>query len=287
MRLLRAAAAWAAPLMRARSWFVPVLVECNFAHANVLGMNHGAGRKIELRVRRARGGEAIGEEELTDTLLHELSHIVHGNHSAAFYALWDELRAELDRNRAAGLRGTGAGFDARGNRVDGTTRNPSSLLEARKKAMAAAEKRMRNAQLMGSGPRAVGGQMLEGVSEAEAVRMAAMKRCGEWCGNEQGKRHEEEEEKPPKKHAGENNDKKNEKNDVPLVEAVREESVVKSTRDPIWSCTVCTFENGLDVNVCLMCDSGLRPGVWRCHACPGVNSSLFKCVVCETSRIIK
>lgn len=49
--------------------------------------------EVKLRLRRPnRDFDFIPYEQVLDTMLHELCHIKHGPHNAAFYKLWDEIR---------------------------------------------------------------------------------------------------------------------------------------------------------------------------------------------------
>ncbi len=45
-------------------------------------------------------------------MLHELVHNMIGPHNVSFYKLLDELKAECEELMAAGVRGSGNGFDA-------------------------------------------------------------------------------------------------------------------------------------------------------------------------------
>lgn len=266
LELLKEIASWVEPVMKKRGWFVPLLCECNFGSPNILGMNHNGGQKIEIRLRRVSDIRSFFElESLLDTMLHELSHIVHHNHSAAFYDLWEELRKELSANLSKGLRGSGAGFDAKGFRVNPETRNPS-LLDARRKATEAAEKRLKTSQLFGSGPQKLGGSSeLAALGEAEAVRQATMRRCSEWCGN-----HEDEESKIGKDLPG-----KGEKRVIEESASVPESSNKQQTKEPAveppprpeklvrldsgdWNCETCTFANDQKDPICIMCADGLK-----------------------------
>jgi hypothetical protein len=216
---------------------------------------------------------------LMNTMLHELSHIVHHNHSAAFYELWEELRKELAGNLSKGVKGSGAGFDAKGHRVSTESHNPSSMLEARRKATQAAEKRLRHSQLFGSGPQKLGGSgELNRLGEAEAVRLATMRRCADWCGNrhDDDEADEKEAEVQPAKVA----------KVEPKIETKPVASVVERPKAiaASWKCETCTFENVLETQLCEMCGQGLKPGVWKCGSCTAANSSLFSCSVCDAKR---
>lgn len=155
--LLRHAASLVKPLMRARRWKVRELSEFYPDQANLLGLNINRGQKILLRLRYP--GDAslfLPLEQIADTLLHELAHIVHGPHDATFHALWNQLR---DEHMALTLKGfTGEGFLTEGHRLgsggpssgNGSSRHRSSsghgqrpvpMDEARRLAKAAAERR--------------------------------------------------------------------------------------------------------------------------------------------------
>ena len=178
MKLMREIAAWVEPLMKKYGWVVGVFAEKNFASPHVLGMNTGAGEIIQIRLRRA-GKEFYPLESLIDTMLHELSHNTHGNHSAEFYALWEKLRAELSVNMAKGIKG-GQGFETKGHKLGGY--QASTAREGRDKAIQAAEKRLNQSKIMGSGT--VGGNSgLIQLQAAEAARIATLDRCSDWCGS--------------------------------------------------------------------------------------------------------
>ncbi|RKP00251.1 hypothetical protein CXG81DRAFT_13450, partial [Caulochytrium protostelioides] len=95
--LLRNASVRVQPLMRARGWHVPILQEMFPRAANLLGLNYNRGAKILLRLRHPHDKrQFLPLDDVVGTLLHELTHIVHGPHAAPFYALLDELRREYD-----------------------------------------------------------------------------------------------------------------------------------------------------------------------------------------------
>jgi hypothetical protein len=266
--LLKEVASWVEPVMKKQGWFVPLLSECNFGNPGILGMNHNGGQKIEIRLRRVGDFSSFFElESLMDTMLHELSHIVHHNHSAAFYELWEELRKELSANLSK-VRGSGAGFDAKGFRVNPESRNPSSLLDARRKATKAAEKRLKTSQLFGSGPQKLGGSTaLNGLGEAEAVRMATMKRCSEWCGNEEhsiNQKLEDPKEGVEEPLMREDSAKETAKVAGERIPSQRKEVAASAPPakiarlDTSWSCEKCTFSNEERDPICVMCTEGLK-----------------------------
>ncbi|KAI0474120.1 WLM-domain-containing protein [Xylariaceae sp. FL0804] len=125
------------PLMRARGWTVRQLTEFYPPEHNLLGLNVGAGQKICLRLRYPGDrNQFLPIEQVTDTMLHELCHNVHGPHDAKFHALWNQLR---DEHESLVMKGyTGEGFLSTGHKLGGR-RLP--MEEARRVARAAAEKR--------------------------------------------------------------------------------------------------------------------------------------------------
>jgi len=91
--LLRKVASLVKPIMRKRSWHVGVLAEFLPSQQNLLGLNVNHGEKICLRLRYHRNPDLfLPLEEIVDTMLHELSHIVFGPHDSKFHKLWDGLR---------------------------------------------------------------------------------------------------------------------------------------------------------------------------------------------------
>lgn len=111
-------------------------------------------------------------EQVTDTMLHELCHIVHGPHDSHFHKLWDQLR---DEHEGLAMKGyTGEGFLSQGHRLGGSSRVP--LQEARRLARAAAEERARRAERSrGSGQR-LGGAPLHRDRDVRQVITNAIER---------------------------------------------------------------------------------------------------------------
>ena len=193
--LLERAAQQVQPLMRRRGWACPSLVEFEPRSANLLGLNVGGGggrtRQIKVRVRRPPGpsDEFFPYEDVLGTLLHELVHNVRGPHDAKFYALLDEITTECEKDMAAGVSGTGRGFDAPpAGRIGGRGPVPAhSPDRARlREAMArAAEQRCRNCGLMLAGGQRLGGNRAAaaGLTPAQAASRAAERRQKDdvWC----------------------------------------------------------------------------------------------------------
>ncbi|EEP81904.1 conserved hypothetical protein [Uncinocarpus reesii 1704] len=108
-------------------------------------------------------------EQVVDTMLHELCHIVHGPHNQQFHALWNQLRDEHEQLLRKGY--TGEGFLSEGHRLGGK-RVP--LDEARRRARAAAEKR--RVLTAGSGQRLGGMPVRQGVDMRRVIADAADRR---------------------------------------------------------------------------------------------------------------
>lgn len=110
-------------------------------------------------------------EQITDTLLHELSHIVWGPHDHNFHNLWNELRDEHQSLLAKGY--TGEGFLSQGRTLGGK-RIP--LDEMRRQARIAAEKRKASTNQNAGGRRLGGGQSSRGIDMRKVIADAATRR---------------------------------------------------------------------------------------------------------------
>ncbi|CAN9335115.1 unnamed protein product [Alternaria alternata] len=139
LHMLRKAASMVKPMMRKRGWKVKTLAEFLPDEPQLLGLNINRTERILIRLRYHHDSrQFLSMEQITDTLLHELSHIVFGPHDAAFNNLWNELR---DEHQSLLFKGyTGEGFLSQGQKLGGR-RVP--LDEMRRQARIAAEKRNR------------------------------------------------------------------------------------------------------------------------------------------------
>ncbi|CAE7719439.1 DNAJC21, partial [Symbiodinium sp. KB8] len=170
LRLLERVQRNAEAVLRARGWRVLELVElccCKVAPeqkpGSVAGWCIPAGdaktaTRIALRLRapKGQGHRIMPFEEVFGTMLHELTHIIHLKHTAAFYELMDELSKQWEQLQATGHILDESGFPTvGGHRVDPMKHNPSIGLSTKLQAKAA-EQRLKVNQLMGSGK--LGGQ---------------------------------------------------------------------------------------------------------------------------------
>ncbi|KAK2765442.1 hypothetical protein FQN54_008293 [Arachnomyces sp. PD_36] len=167
---LRKVASLVKPIMRQRSWRVGTLSEFYPQERNLLGLNINMGQKICLRLRYPSDkNQFIPIEQVVDTMLHELCHIVHGPHNQQFHALWNQLRDEHEQLIQKGY--TGEGFLSNGKRLGGR-RIP--LDEARRRARVAAEKRQSLGA--GSGRKLGGAPVLRGTNIRKVIADAAQRR---------------------------------------------------------------------------------------------------------------
>lgn len=110
-------------------------------------------------------------DQITDTLLHELSHIVWGPHDNNFHNLWNELRDEHQSLIAKGY--TGELFLSGGHKLGGK-RVP--LDEMRRQARLAAQKRAATTNQNASGRRLGGSSVARGVDMRKVIADAATRR---------------------------------------------------------------------------------------------------------------
>lgn len=160
LELLQRIASLVMPIMRARGWVLPVLSEFFPSNPGLLGMNVNHGQKIYIRLRHAhRPDTFFDEEELIGTMLHELTHNVHGPHDDKFYKYLSGLEDEYYKLRANGY--AGEGFHSTGKRLGQGVSHNVPMQQAKSQAVLAAEKRAIAAGIMGSS----GGRKLGGVSK--------------------------------------------------------------------------------------------------------------------------
>ncbi|KAI9869207.1 MAG: hypothetical protein M1830_005435 [Pleopsidium flavum] len=157
--------------MRQRNWRVGILAEFWPDEKNLLGLNHNRGEKICVRLRYPYDErQFLPIEEVVDTMLHELAHIVHGPHDGKFHALWNQLREEHEQLVRKGY--TGEGFLSEGKKLGGR-RIP--IDEARRRARAAAEKR--RTLTAGSGHKLGGAPVRRGTDIRKVIADAATRRA--------------------------------------------------------------------------------------------------------------
>ncbi|KAI9371989.1 WLM domain-containing protein [Aspergillus egyptiacus] len=168
--ILRKIASLVKPIMRRRCWKVGTLCEFYPHQRNLLGLNVNAGQKICLRLRYPSDqNQFLPLDQVVDTMLRRLCHIVHGPHNQQFHALWNQLR---DEHVELSMKGyTGEGFLSHGRRLGG---QKVPIDEARRQARAAAERRQ--ALYGGSGKRVGGTAIPRGSDMRRVIADAAQRR---------------------------------------------------------------------------------------------------------------
>ncbi|KAI6985942.1 zinc ion binding protein, partial [Hortaea werneckii] len=168
LTMLRKVASLVKPIMRKRGWKVQILAEFLPPEQNLLGLNINKGYKICIRLRYHNNPDLfLPTEQVVDTMLHELSHNVWGDHDSNFHRLWDELRDEQETLMRKGY--TGEGFLSEGHRLGGGRYGAPPPHEVRRLARASAEKRQAQGKLSkGSGQR-LGGTPLHLYGDVRSI----------------------------------------------------------------------------------------------------------------------
>ncbi|XP_071731977.1 DNA-dependent metalloprotease WSS1-like [Rutidosis leptorrhynchoides] len=279
------------PIMKKRKWKVKILSEFWPSNPALLGLNVNGGEEVKLRLRRQNNEwDFFSYEQILDTMLHELCHNQFGPHNADFYNLLDEIRKECEELMAKGITGGGQGFDLRGKRLGGYSRQPP-LSSLRQKALSAAENRVKRGSLLPSGPKRVGGDssMRDVLTPVQAAAMAAERRLHDdlWCASQQVKERPETSSKEPAS-------QEDEALPYPLVSSHGEEEP-----KPSWQCGICTLLNQPLALICEACGTQrieekvmktataantntiTNTKMWSCKFCTLQNSvTTERCVAC-------
>ncbi|KAK7686699.1 hypothetical protein QCA50_010299 [Cerrena zonata] len=181
--LLQRIASLVKPVMRKRGWVLPVLSEFFPESPNLLGLNVNAGQKILIRLRPPFAPDTFyDEDDLVHTMLHELTHNVHGPHDQQFYKYLAGLEEEFESLKRGGY--DGEGFFSKGHRVGQNVAHDLPPHLAKAKALEAAEKRRKVSQVLG-GPKRLGGGIRNGnksprelAAEAAERRIRDERACG-------------------------------------------------------------------------------------------------------------
>ncbi|KAG6874402.1 hypothetical protein C0995_015138 [Termitomyces sp. Mi166 len=168
--MLQKIASLVKPIMRKHSWKLPVLAEFFPDNANLLDVD--GGRKICIRLRPAHAPDTFyDEDDLVQTMLHELTHNVHGPHNDRFYQYLSGLQDEYDALQRSGY--AGEGLFSKGHRLGANVSHNLPPHLARAKALEAAEKRKQTSRVLGSGGRLGGRINTKGLSSRELAAQAA------------------------------------------------------------------------------------------------------------------
>lgn len=178
LSLLQKVASLVKPIMRSHGWRLPVLAEFFPDSPNLVGLNINMGQKILLRLRPAWAPDTFyDQEDIIHTMLHELTHNVHGPHDQTFYNFLSRLEEEYYELKRTGY--AGEGFYSNGRRLgEGIPQNIPAYL-ARQRALEAAERRRRTN--VGTGPVRLGGGNLAslGLTPRELAVLAADMRAAD------------------------------------------------------------------------------------------------------------
>ncbi|KAK6351941.1 hypothetical protein TWF718_005089 [Orbilia javanica] len=138
------------PIMRRHSFRIAKLAEFYpEMETNLLGLNTsfpGTSNLpiIQLRLRQPYDSRVfLPYESVVQTMLHELTHCVHGPHDDKFWKMFRSLQGELETLKYTGY--TGEGFLGHGESLGGVPKGIGNY-EAKKKAREAAEKRRKGDQ---------------------------------------------------------------------------------------------------------------------------------------------
>ncbi|KAF8514555.1 WLM domain-containing protein [Hysterangium stoloniferum] len=181
LALLQRIASLVKPIMRKHGWTLPLLAEFFPENDSLVDVN--GGEKILIRLRPAWAPDTFyDEEDLVRTMLHELTHNVHGPHDSKFYEFLSNLEQEYDTLKRSGY--AGEGFHSVGKRVGTGVSHDLPPHLARLKALEAAEKRRKLSGVMTGGGRLGGKQSgryktpREMAAEAAERRAKDEKSCG-------------------------------------------------------------------------------------------------------------
>ena len=174
-------------VLKARGWKVKRLIEICCCERKNMGTNLGVGgwcrgdgpgaaHTIALRLRRPRSHEFVSFEHCLKVMWHEMAHIVHGNHSAAFYQEMDDIARHYELIKSKGQLVGLDGFPIGGGRNADPQRHNPSRAEGRAAGLKAAEARAKKQRVMGGG-RLGGGASHKKMSPREAAARAAERRA--------------------------------------------------------------------------------------------------------------
>ena len=149
-------------VLKARGWKVKRLIEICCCERKNMGTNLGVGgwcrgdgpgaaHTIALRLRCPRSHDFVSFEHCLKVMWHEMAHIVHGNHSAAFYQEMDDIARHYELIKSKGQLVGLDGFPIGGGRNADPQRHNPSRAEGRAAGLKAAEARAKKQRVMGGG----------------------------------------------------------------------------------------------------------------------------------------
>ncbi|KAF5392428.1 hypothetical protein D9757_002297 [Collybiopsis confluens] len=178
--MLQRIASLVKPIMRKRRWLLPTLAEFFPDDPNLLGLNVNRGQKILVRLRPDHSPDSfMPEEDVVQTMLHELTHNIHGPHDEKFYKFLSGLQEEYSALQRSGYSGEVSirGFFSNGHRLGTNISHNLPPHQARAQAIAAAETRRNLSQTLGGSRRLGGGSSTDkALTPRERAAKAAERR---------------------------------------------------------------------------------------------------------------
>ncbi|KAI0313787.1 WLM domain-containing protein [Amylostereum chailletii] len=196
--MLQKIASLVKPIMRKHGWRLPALAEFFPESPNLivarlecvrclvgdrsgsnLAIDINGGQKILLRLRPAWAPDTFyPQEDVIRTMLHELTHNVHGPHDQHFYKFLSGLEDEYEALQRSGY--AGEGFFTKGHRLGAGASHNLPPHVARLRALQAAERRKQVGSVLGGGGRLGGGDLANlGLSPRELAVLAADMRAAD------------------------------------------------------------------------------------------------------------
>ncbi|EPQ60315.1 WLM-domain-containing protein [Gloeophyllum trabeum ATCC 11539] len=300
LAMLQRVASLVKPIMRKHGWILPVLSEFFPESPNLLDVN--GGEKILLRLRPAWAPDTFYDlEDVVHTMLHELSHNVHGPHDEKFYKFLSGLEEEYDALKRSGY--AGEGFFSPGHRVGTGVSHDLPPHIARQKALEAAERRRKLGTLMSGGRRLGGAPVRRNLSPRELAAEAAERRARDEkaCGSgvlaqwEAQKAAKESVESEAIDLTGDASDGDSDVIilDQPPSEPLSAKVVVQQSKGKALATSMKSDSKHSKrtpnaQQSAVPSGSGAVPivdGVWSCPACTYFNAAAaFRCAMCDTSR---
>ncbi|MCJ1423414.1 hypothetical protein MMC29_001297 [Sticta canariensis] len=106
LHLLKTVGCLVKPILKQRGWKVDILCEFFVPRSQYLGLNLGRGQRVFLCLRDFdKEQEFRPLDELVDTMLHELAHMVHDGHANNFRILYKQLLEDFKGLTVADYKG--------------------------------------------------------------------------------------------------------------------------------------------------------------------------------------
>ncbi|KNA13933.1 hypothetical protein SOVF_112060 [Spinacia oleracea] len=298
-KILENVATQVLPIMRNRKLKVRTLSEFSPSNPSHMGLNIDGGAEIKIRLRRPeKQWDFFPDEEIIDTMLHELCHNKHGPHNADFYKLLDELKQEYEELMAKGVKGIGMELDLSEKPMGGSSQ-PGPLPFLHQKALKPAERRANRGTLLPSGTGNTGGDSSKAnLNPVQAAAIVAERRRRDelWCGTKSLETHGQETSNNASSSMESRNPISSTLQSRNPISSLQSRNIISSLQSlpqsqETWQCSVCTLINE---QLALACEACETPRIkeespsfstWSCKFCTLINDSeLQRCSACEELR---